>query len=256
MFLVWLSVVASSIVVSFGASDANTVNYFIDAYENGLAYYAYPMDICLETGILNKDTVMYSCSMDSTTVTKTFYEDDCSGPMEGNSSIEFTDADTWDNGVYAFNCGGLTSYVAIEICGNDDTCGNGCLVTGTTYSAVNVCGYGGDGTNDQLRITTCDGDGANISTYTNQTASGCTNVAGGITPTVLTSEPACSYFYDVYVAQFFTDVSIYTEMTTCVLNGVEQTPSPTESPSSAPRSLSIASPILFVSMMAIIKMFA
>ena len=101
-------------------------------------------------------------------------DDDCSGD-EIETRI-FSHNDTWDNGVYEFNCGGLDSYVIIEVCTGAADCGGGCT-GGTTYSIPGICHYGGNGTTNVYRTTNCNGTNGAISWYRNSTYSNCTNNA-------------------------------------------------------------------------------
>ena len=53
-------------------ADANSPNYFVDAYEKlESVYYAYPLDICLRTGTVTFDNTIYTCINDNTAVKKT-----------------------------------------------------------------------------------------------------------------------------------------------------------------------------------------
>lgn len=75
------------------------------------------------------------------------------------------------NGIYEFNCGGIDSVAIMEVCtGGSTNCG-ACNPGGTTYSVPGVCHYGGDGTTNVYRKTTCNGTNSIVTCDINSNAS-------------------------------------------------------------------------------------
>ena len=60
-----------------------------------------------------------------------------------NETTVYTESDVQENGIFDFNCGGITSYVQLDQCTSAGTGCDICLVQSTQYYAVGVCHYGG-----------------------------------------------------------------------------------------------------------------
>jgi hypothetical protein len=195
-------------------ADSNLPNYFVDNYEGNTAYYGYPMDFCIKTGLENFEYVIFTCGANNTAVTRSVYNDE--GCTEFNSSEVYTSADIQENGIWDFNCGGITSYVEIKVCvrTSNSGCDSNCIIEGTTYSVVDVCHYGGNGTSSVVIETVCDPSGATASTYSG-TSCDTTPLAE------LEASAGCSYFTDV--PSPFGDLPVYAQMIECVINNVSQT---------------------------------
>ena len=145
----------------------NKTNYFVDVYEGGQAHFAYPIDVCVETGFFTLPA-KYVCNDDGTQVTRTYYKNsECKGV---DSVTNFTSDDTLSNGIYSFNCNGVTSFYEQTVCINIDLghC-NRCLATSVQTQAVGICHYGGNSTQNRMIFSTCDENGVWLREYMGET---------------------------------------------------------------------------------------
>lgn len=160
------SFVTATLFIKQNRATSTDPNYFIDKFEGGESYLAYPLNICLNTGIQTKEIARYACNSDGTQVTRTYYSD--SGCTTATTTTTFDSSNVQSNGAYSFNCDGHDSYVELDICVNSNTC-SGCLVTGTTHSVIDICHYAGNGTSNTVVMGACDASTTTVKTYTRST---------------------------------------------------------------------------------------
>jgi len=200
------------VICGLSASDVNSPNYFVDEFDDG--YVAYPLDICVSTGLFSTMYAMYSC--DAGNVLRTIYDDSDCTSMDTNGTMEFTTGDIESNGVYDYNCDGYTSSMEVTVCVASTTAScDSCVYGGTVYAVPDVCYYSGNGS---VSMASCSGDDASITLYPS------TDTCSGDSEQDFYATLTCDQF-DTLETMFFNS-----QLLECVLDGVSQEPATTMMP--------------------------
>jgi len=192
--------------------------YFVGKFE-GTYPWAYPIDMCVPSGVLQTPYVMFTCSPDGTEVTETVYKStDTTCSQTVSKTVMYTEASMQGNGVYGFYCNGTNDYLATKLF--VDSCTSP-LATATVYSAINSC-YKVVHTNysvyDGFEDAQCNAAYATVSKYAYpEIYTTCdTSYALLVNSSNLTT--TCAF----YLSNPAGDV--YAQMVDCVYNGYSQFP--------------------------------
>jgi hypothetical protein len=215
----YLSISFLALIATVLSDTSLQPQYFV-GYINGATQWAYPLDMCAQTGLSGSQYV--TCDDTGSIAIVNTYTDAACKTLKKQTN--YTSADVTATGVYDFNCVGTVDYIETSIFVG------GCTAKPTlvTYGVVNVCfGF------ESITI--------NSTTYTVYEKVQCTGDLGTISnfigPSTYAPSVGCSpkqkysqYYDDLLVeptCSFYTTLlteSVYAQITDCVYNGVSQFP--------------------------------
>jgi hypothetical protein len=192
----------------------STSRYVVGTFESSYLY-AYPIDICVQTGILNgKHYVKYSCADDYSYVTVYNYSDtDSSCSQTPKHITNITSKDAQSSGLNEFNCDGTDDYIINNLY---TSCKTSPLAS--IYVAINVC-YLQEKLNSSRDIytyTKCNSTSATLTTY--DSTGSCDTFDSGVSYRNSSSiSTSCKFYYKSVI-------SIYAKLVDCVYNNYSQLP--------------------------------